>query len=422
VAQARTVRQVALGALIEITGARRSLTDVLADPGTGFSELAPEDRARAQRLLLSSLRRALPADALLAPHLRKEPTVQVRAILRMAVTELHERPEDAHGIVDAAVSLAHGSGAGGAAAGFVNAVLRKISGAPVELAVQKLPGWLRRQLVQAWGKQAVAEMEAAHLAGAPLDLTLKHPGQAQHWAERLAADILPTGGLRMMQGGQVSALEGFAAGDWWVQDAAASIPAQVLDAGPGQKVLDLCAAPGGKTMQLAARGADVTALDLSATRLQRLEANLSRTGLAAQIVVADALDWTPLQRFDAILLDAPCSATGTIRRHPDLPFVRTRADVESLVALQARLIDRALDWLAPGGRLVYCTCSILPAEGEEQITAALARHPGVVLDAVAVQSQPLEWQSGPGVLRILPHHWAGRGGIDGFFIAAVRRS
>jgi len=207
-----------------------------------------------------------------------------------------------------------------------------------------------------------------------------------------------------------------------VQDAAAALPARVLAAVPGERVLDLCAAPGGKTLQLAAMGADVTALDMSGPRLVRLRENLARTGLAAEIVVADALAWEG-GLFDAVLLDAPCSATGTIRRHPDLPFVKQSADIKPLVALQAALIDRAIGLARPGGRLVLCTCSLLPDEGEAQADAALARHPDLIPDPGALDRPGIDpaWRAGASGLRLRPDLWADRGGIDGFFVAAFRR-
>jgi 16S rRNA (cytosine967-C5)-methyltransferase len=223
-------------------------------------------------------------------------------------------------------------------------------------------------------------------------------------------------------GAQVSALPGYAQGDWWVQDAAASVPAQVLGARQGMRVLDLCAAPGGKTMQLAATGAEVTALDISGPRLERLRENLQRTGLQAGVVTADALEWVPEAPFDAVLLDAPCSATGTIRRHPDLPFVRDGADISGLIAVQAEMIDAALRLLRPGGRLVFCTCSLLPDEGEMQLDGALARHPGLTLEPPqGVPGLEPGWLTPAGALRLRPDFWAGRGGIDGFFIARLRK-
>lgn len=208
--------------------------------------------------------------------------------------------------------------------------------------------------------------------GAPLDLTLK-PGCAGP-----AGDILPTGSVRVQGAGQVSALPGYSAGDWWVQDAAAALPVQVLAPKPGESVLDLCAAPGGKTLQLAAAGAEVTAVDISETRLAKVRENLGRTGLQARVVASDALEFGG--SYDAILLDAPCSATGTIRRHPDLPFAKDGSEFGALIELQSQMLAHAWTLLRPGGRLVYCTCSLLPDEGEVQIEEAVQQHPDMQVD------------------------------------------
>jgi 16S rRNA (cytosine967-C5)-methyltransferase len=218
----------------------------------------------------------------------------------------------------------------------------------------------------------------------------------------------------------VSNLPGFATGDWWVQDAAASLAARLLEAKAGETVLDLCAAPGGKTLQLAAAGATVTALDISSPRLNRLRENLARTGLTAEIIATDALHWQPPALFDAVLLDAPCSATGTLRRHPDLPFIKDDSDIPALVALQAQLIDKALTFLKHGGRLVFCTCSLLPQEGEDQLAATLARHPTLKVEAPALQGIAPEWITAEGGLRLRPDYWAESGGMDGFFMARLR--
>jgi 16S rRNA (cytosine967-C5)-methyltransferase len=418
-ADALAARAAAVALLLEVTEGRRMLSDALA--GEVLAALDAADRARAQRLALAALRRAGPADAVLDPHLRKAPPAVVRAILRLAVAELAERPDDAHGIVSSAVSLARSDTRAAQAAGFVNAVLRKVTATPLSLEVQRLPGWLRAPLVRRFGKAAVKGIEAAHLAGAALDLTVKRPDEAAVWAERLGAAVMPGGSLRLAAGVQVSALPGFAEGAWWVQDAAAAIPAQVLAARPGERVADLCAAPGGKTLQLAAAGAAVVAVDVSEARMARVRENLARCGLAAECLVVDALAWEPDEGFDAILLDAPCSATGTIRRHPDLPFVKGPEDLPGLVTLQAALIDKAMGLLKPGGRLVYCTCSLLPAEGEDQFAAALARHLGLARDQKAVAGWPGAWDARGGGLRIRPDHWADQGGIDGFFIGALRK-
>jgi 16S rRNA (cytosine967-C5)-methyltransferase len=207
-----------------------------------------------------------------------------------------------------------------------------------------------------------------------------------------------------------------------VQDAAAALPVRVLDPKPGERILDMCAAPGGKTLQLAAGGAEVTALDLSGPRLARLRENLARTKLWAEVVQGDATRWRGPAPFDAVLLDAPCSATGTIRRHPDLPFVKDGFEIHGLIELQARMIDSALRLLRPGGRLVFCTCSLIPDEGEAQLDAALSRHPGLVVEPPQdVPGLEPGWLTPEGALRLRPDHWASRGGIDGFFIVRLRK-
>lgn len=373
----------------------------------------PATRARAQRLATAVLRDLARTDAVLAPLLRKPPVPVVHALLRVAVVEILALGAPAHGVVNAAVAALKTDRATAPMAGLANAVLRRAAGFDgwSALPVQRLPGWLRRRLKAAYGEAAVRAIEAAHHDGAALDLTLK-PGAAPI----PGAVALPGGSLRITGPVQVSALPGFSEGDWWVQDAAAALPAQMLAVDPGETVLDLCAAPGGKTLQLAAAGARVTALDLSATRLERLRQNLVRTGLAAEVVCADLLDWTPPYAFDAVLLDAPCSATGTIRRHPDLPFLRKPADVAALAGLQARMLDRALAMVRPGGRLVFCTCSLLPDEGEAQIAAALERHPGL---HAQTPPQPFGRATPEGGWRTRPDDMPG--GVDGFYMARLVR-
>lgn len=395
----------------------------LAEQAGELAALAPSDRARAQRIALATLRNLTRADAMLKPHLRKAPPPDLHVLLRLGTVEICALGEAPHGVTDALVTLARSGGQKTEGfAGLINAVLRKIASDTdrwARLDAPALPGWLRGRLMSAYGKVAVMRMEAAHLAGAATDLSVK--ADAAGWAGKLGAELLPTGSLRLAQAGQITELPGYATGDWWVQDAAAALPARVLNAQPGEHVLDLCAAPGGKTLQLLAAGARVTALDVSAPRLDRLEENLARCGMRAETVVADALDWVPAAPFDAILLDAPCSATGTIRRHPDLPFVKDASGIKTLVALQAALLDRALGWLKPGGRMIYATCSLLPEEGEAQIAAALTRHPGLqILPATAPGLDP-DWRTEHGCLRLRPDFWPDRGGLDGFFIAVLRR-
>lgn len=403
----------------------RPLSELTVAEGP-LAQLPPAARAQAQRLAAESLRHLDAADAALAPFLSHAPPPRVHLLLRLAVTEHFVAGTPAHAAVNDAVALVRTGPKTAHLAGLANAVLRRALATPAAdwaaRPPQRLPGWLRRRLVAAWGGAAVAAIEAAHRKGAPPDLTPRLPATAAALADRLGAQALPTGSLRLVKGGQVSALPGHATGEFWVQDAAAALPARLLAVRPGERVLDLCAAPGGKTLQLAAAGARVTALDISPPRLDRLRENLARTRLDARIIAADAMCWEPDVAFDAILLDAPCTATGTIRRHPDLPFVRTAASLETLLPLQARLIDRAAGWLAPGGRLVYATCSLLPEEGEAQAAAALARHPGLaVAGADAVEGIDPAWRSPEGGLRTRPDHWPALGGLDGFYMVCLHR-
>lgn len=424
-AEGTEVRAAAVRLILGVTESRIALNDQLQKGALGG--LAPADRARAQRLTLSVLRRIGPIDAVLKPFVRKEPPAYIRALLRLSVAELLGEGAAPHGVVHDAVNMTRAPGQRtDGFGGMVNAVLRRVTdldpavleGAPA----QPLPGWLRGRLMSAWGKAATMRMEEAQARGAALDLTPKD-GDAAGLAERLGAVALPTGTVRLTGPAQVSDLAGFADGDWWVQDVAAAVPARAVAARPGERILDLCAAPGGKTLQLAAAGAEVTALDLSAARMARVEENLKRCRLTARTVVADALTWQPEQPFDAVLLDAPCSATGTIRRHPDLPFVKDAGGLKELFTLQAHLIDKAVAAVRPGGRLIFSTCSLLPDEGERQVVAALARHPDLAIDSAALALPGIEegWIGPDGGLRLRPDYWADRGGMDGFYVAAFRR-
>ena len=419
--QEKDPRRVAVALVTDVTEEHRLLSQVLSARVAG---LAPADRARAQRLALTTLRVMDRADRMLGPHLKKRPPARVMNILRLGVAEICEDGAAAHGVVNAAVTMAGADRKTGRLKGLVNAVLRKVAGEAGKwhrLPPPQLPKWLRKPLIADYGKATIAAIEAAHYAGAPLDLTARDDAGAV--AGATGGRLLPGGTVRLNHPGQVSALPGYADGAWWVQDVAAAMPAQILSARPGERVLDLCAAPGGKTLQLAAAGADVTALDISEKRMRRLRENLTRTGLQAELVTADALEYDA-PGFDAILLDAPCTATGTIRRHPDLPYAKDGSDFPALFALQARLIDRALALLRPGGRLVYCTCSLLIDEGEEQIRDALARHPGLATDRVALLRPGVDrgWVTEEGGLRLRPDYMAGSGGMDGFYIALLRRT
>jgi 16S rRNA (cytosine967-C5)-methyltransferase len=415
-----SARSAAVYLLDQVLGEGRLMSELIA--GGSLEGLAPADRARAQRLAADTLRGLARADRLLSKHLRKPPPLPVFNVLRAGTVELAQGGE-AHGVVNEAVAIIGRHPRHNRLKGLINAVLRKMAEeAPAkwtDLRQPGLPHWLRAPLVEAWGKGAVAAMERAHFAGAPLDLTVKSDAEA--WAARLGGTVLPTGSVRLREAGQVSALPGYESGAWWVQDAAAALPVQVLDPTPGERVLDLCAAPGGKTLQLAARGAEVTALDISERRMARVAENLARTGLTAACMVGDALEHAGV--YDAVLLDAPCSATGTIRRHPDLPHAKDGSDFGVLIELQAAMIDHGVGLLAPGGRLVFCTCSLLPDEGECQVEEALARHPGLTADRAALGRPGIapDWITEEGGLRLRPDYWSDLGGMDGFYVACLRR-
>lgn len=326
-----------------------------------------------------------------------------------------------HAAVDTTVRLLHGRFAG--FKGLANAVLRKIERGPEKPDAARLdtPGWLWRRWTSAYGEATAGAIAVAHLAEPPLDISVA--GNAEEWCGRLQATLLPTGSLRRPIGGDPSMLPGYDDGGWWIQDAAAALPARLLGPVAGRRIIDLCAAPGGKTAQLAAAGADVTAVDLSAARMARLQENMTRLGFRARTIVADAETWRPDAPADAVLLDAPCTATGTIRRHPDIARIKTAEDVAKLTGVQDRLLRAAVEMTAPGGRLVYATCSLQPEEGPERIAALLRDGAPVRLERISAMELPgLSDAIGPdGTVRTLPCHWKELGGIDGFFIARLER-
>ncbi len=412
-------RRAAHNLLMQITEDGKLMAELI---GAGaLDRLAPDDRARAQRLANDTLRGLDRADRMLKPYLKKTPPAHVMHALRLGVIELTSG-EAAHGVVNAYVEIVSKNKRTQAMKGLANAVLRKIANEGeagwTKRNVPLMPNWLRQPLVAAWGRKPVEGMEAAHFAGAPLDLTAK--GDAAAVAEAVGGTVLPTGSVRIAQAGQVTGLAGFDAGDWWVQDAAAAIPAKLLGDVTGLTALDICAAPGGKTMQLAAAGADVTAVDVSQNRLDRLTQNMDRVGLQAKQICADAFD--VVGQWDVVLLDAPCSATGTIRRHPDLPYAKDGSEFGALIDQQSAMIDHALGLLKPGGRLVYCTCSLLPDEGEVQVEEALARHDDLTVLPITLDGVDPDWGTPEGGLRLRPDFWADIGGMDGFYIAVLTKA
>ena len=424
---ARAVAAHALGAIL-----RRGRTlDQALDAAPGLDALTPRDAAFARLLLLTTLRRLGQIDASLAKLMDRPLPARrgaVRDLLRLGIAQLAFLETPAHAAVASTVALAQGQRLA-PYRGLVNAVLRRASrehGAIAELDAPRLntPDWLWKSWCSAYGEARCRVIAETHLNEPPLDLS--PVSDAEDCVEALRAKLgarrLPGGSLRLRGAGDVTRLAGYDAGQWWVQDAAAALPARLLGPVAGKRVLEIGAAPGGKTAQLAAAGARVTAVDRSAPRLARLKENLARLRLEAEIVEADALEWRPQAQADMVLLDASCTATGTIRRHPDIPHLRGPADVERLAALQGRLLACAAAVVAPGGLLVYVSCSLQPKECEQRVDTFLASWPEFA--RLPVHAGELEGLSEAvttaGDLRTLPCHWAEHGGMDGFYAARLR--
>lgn len=391
--------------------------------------LETRDRGFARALIGSTLRRLGQIDALVAQALDRpgEPKAVVLDVLRLGIAQLLFLGTPPHAAVDSSVELAAARGAA-PYRGLINAVLRRLAREGARLVERQdagrlnTPDWLWLSWRQAYGVARARGIVEAHLEEAPLDITARDDPAA--WAAPLEARLLPNGTLRRAAGGDLTALPGFAEGAWWVQDLAASLPARLFGDARGKLVFDLCAAPGGKTAQLAARGARVVALDRSAKRLERLKSNLERLHLSAEIQVADAATWEPPEAADAVLLDAPCSATGAARRHPDIIRLKTPEDVMKLARAQGRLLARAVDLLKPGGILVYCTCSLQPEEGENGVERLLSkddRVERVPVDAAEIGGLS-ELVNERGEIRGIPGMLADLGGVDGFFIARLCRT
>ena len=410
-------------ALLEAALARRSgLEEAAAAPA--FLALPVRERAFARALTMATLRHLGPIDRRLHSHLEKPPPEAVLMLLRIGVAQCLYLDTADFAAVSTTVQIAAGHSATRPFKGLVNAVLRAVlrETPPPAASEDYAPAWLYARWRATYGDGAAAI--AARIAEEPpTDLTLRDPADAEALADALDAVVLAEGTLRTARRGDVVEWPGFAEGRWWVQDAAAAIPARLLPIKPGDAALDLCAAPGGKTLQLAAAGAVVTALDRSAARLKRLAENLTRMGLEAETIAADAATWRDPRQFDAVLLDAPCSATGTFRRHPDVLWAAKPGDIAKLAAVQADLLASAAARVKPGGRLVYCVCSLEPEEGEGQAAGFLARHADFALDSIALAEggAPTAALSPEGWLRLTPGLMEPVGGMDGFFVARFRR-
>jgi 16S rRNA (cytosine967-C5)-methyltransferase len=421
-------RRVALDVYAAAGRGGRPLDEALRE-NKAFSRLEPRDRAFVRNLVATTFRHRGQIEALLDAFVsRPLPASEalIADIVHLGLAQLLFLDTPPHAAVDTSVRLAEMSDRS-RMKGFVNAVMRRAGREGADIVAKQdaarlnTPDWLWRTWVQAYGPERAHALGEAHLQEAPLDLSVKD--NPEHWAQALNGLALPTGSVRRHEGGLVSELPGFAEGAWWVQDAAAALPARLLGDVAGRSVADLCCAPGGKTLQLAARGADVTAVDVSAKRLKLVEDNLARTGLQAKTVAADVLTWQPGRQFDAVLLDAPCTATGTLRRHPDAAWHKRATDVARLAQLQAHLLDAVTPLVKSGGTLVYAVCSLQPEEGERQIEALLARAaPFEPVPVDPTELPDLEMAVTPnGQVRTLPSQWADKGGLDGFFIARLRR-
>ena len=369
-----------------------------------------EDKALARAIASEVLRWLIDLDALIDSTTKKPlpADAKARVVLRMMLAQWLRLQTPPHAVIATCLPLLAG-GPRKLAHGVFSALAKR------EVALPDMPT-LPAEVAERWGGRS-ASIARGLAEPPPLDITLKDPAQTEIWKAKLAADSIMPGHLRLPRGENVEKLAGFAEGEWWVQDLAASLPARLLGKGEGRHVLDLCAAPGGKTLQLAAQGWQVTALDISKRRLDLLKANLKRTGLKAGVVRADALVWEPKHHFDAILLDAPCTATGTARRHPDVIHRIGQRQIEEMVELQASLIERASQWLKPGGLLVYATCSLEPAEGEQQTFTGLQTVPIAPGDLPAGLSPDTN-----GSLRTDPGMFTHLGGLDGFYITRRRKA
>jgi 16S rRNA (cytosine967-C5)-methyltransferase len=389
--------------------------------------LEPRDRAFARLLVTTVLRRLGQLDVLIATFVRKPPAAaRVMNLLRLGMAQLLFLQTPPHAAVGETVSLARGQEA--FARGLVNAVLRRAAHeGPAQVAAQdsdrlNLPDWLFASWCRSFGEETTRAIAAMHREEPPLDLTVA--GDPALLADEIGGRALAGTTLRRETAGPIEAITGYAEGRFWVQDVAAALPARLLREVAGRRVIDLCAAPGGKTAQLTAAGAVVSAVEISARRATRLRSNLGRLGLAAEIVVADALTWRPDRPAPLALLDAPCTATGTIRRHPDIAWHKTPADVVRMSALQRKLLAAAAEMLAPGGTLVYASCSLQAEEGPLLVSGALAD--GLPLRPDPIGSDELDGLpveiTHAGAVRTLPSHLAEQGGMDGFFIARFQKA
>ncbi len=412
-------RQLAHQLLTQILRRGQNFGDAVVDLPK-LNSLPERDRAFTRLLVLATLRRLGQIDAVLAAHLQlKNTPAAVVDILRLTATQLWWLETPAHAAVDMAVRLAVYTNQPHLK-GLVNAVARKLSAAPVpaDSALKILPDWLLQSWTTAYGADAVSAIARQQVLEPPLDITVK--ADAAAWAAKLNAVLLPTGSLRLQDAGKVEDLPGYAEGAWWVQDAAATLPVKLLGDLRGKTIVDIGAAPGGKTAQLAAAGATVIAVERNPARAETLRQNLQRLRLTAEIVVADAVAWKPERPVDAVLLDAPCSATGTLRRHPEIAWLKDRLDIRKQASLQTALLNHVSGWLPVHATLVYAVCSLQPEEGLNQVAELLKSNQR--LQRVAVAGPAIGGLTAcitpEGDLRTLPHQLPG--GMDGFYASILK--
>lgn len=427
-------RQVALDLLGNVLAQKQAL-DASLEKNELFHALPAREKAFCRMIVSTTLRRLGQIDDLIAKCEERPGSsaanITLQNILRLGVAQIMFMNVPDHAAVDTAVRLTEGARME-RQKGFVNGILRNVARSGTQLMTRQdparlnTPEWLLKSWIADYGLKQAAEIAIANLVEAPLDITVKDQSSRNYWGSVLKASSFPTGTLRKPSGGNVTGMEGFDSGMWWIQDASAAIPAQLFGDIEGKTVVDLCAAPGGKTAQLAAMGANVIAVDRSAQRMKRLGENMKRLDLEdrVQIQVADGAQWRPREPVSFVLCDAPCSATGTLRRHPDVAHLKTPRDLESLIEVQRRILRNAYAMLEPGGILVYCTCSLQKAEGEAQIMTFIDETPDAI--HLAIKPEEIGDMREPitehGDVRILPFHQAASGGMDGFFIARIKKA
>ena len=428
-------RKAAIKLLRIVLQDKRSLDEAIGRYGSGgpLQDLTTRDRAFARAIVATTLRRKGQLEDILSRFLEKplpKKCGSLKEILLISAAQLVFLKSPPHAVIDIAVRLCKKDRIANRFNKLTNAILRRVSEQGEEIASSQdayllnIPDWMRLRWENSYGPEATENIANAHLIEAPLDLSVK--SSSKHWAQKLGGFVLPNGSVRILSQGRIENIEGYSDGEWWVQDVAASLCAPLLGNMDGLKVADLCAAPGGKTAQLALAGAQVTAVDLSAKRLDRLRENMQRLNFTVETIEADILKWQPREQFDAILLDAPCSATGTIRRHPDIPYLKSENDIIELSHLQAKCLENAFSMLKPGGVLVYCTCSLEPEEGFVQISNFLNDNNEARLEPIRlseVHDYP-GWIT-EGCLRTLPSLLPAEdiqySGMDGFFAARIKK-